>query len=82
MRKMSVGSSYASSRLENNRMPDKFPVGMKVLLVDDDSTCLAVVERMLLHCQYDGKIFFAFLCVPEIYAPFKLVLGFVGPYDY
>ncbi|CAL9158216.1 unnamed protein product [Musa hybrid cultivar] len=53
VRKMSVGSSYASSRLENNRMPDKFPVGMKVLLVDDDSTCLAVVERMLLHCQYD-----------------------------
>ncbi|RWV99652.1 hypothetical protein GW17_00037433, partial [Ensete ventricosum] len=55
VRKMSVGSSYASSRLENNRMPDKFPVGMKVLLVDDDLTCLAVVKRMLLHCQYDEQ---------------------------
>ncbi|RZR83288.1 hypothetical protein BHM03_00009876 [Ensete ventricosum] len=53
---MSVGSSYASSRLENNRMPDKFPVGMKVLLVDDDLTCLAVVKRMLLHCQYDEAV--------------------------
>ncbi|RRT52254.1 hypothetical protein B296_00049485 [Ensete ventricosum] len=50
---MSAGSSYASSKLESDRVPDKFPVGMKVLLVDDDLTCLAVVKRMLLHCQYD-----------------------------
>ncbi|CAL9064593.1 two-component response regulator ORR21 [Musa acuminata AAA Group] len=50
---MSVGSSYASSKLESDRVPDKFPVGMKILLVDDDPICLAVVQRMLLNCQYD-----------------------------
>ncbi|CAN6295947.1 unnamed protein product [Urochloa humidicola] len=30
-----------------------FPVGMKVLVVDDDPTCLLVLKRMLLDCQYD-----------------------------
>ncbi|WOL11613.1 two-component response regulator ORR21 [Canna indica] len=50
---MSVGTSYASSKMESDRAPDKFPVGMKVLLVDDDLTCLTVVKRMLLNCQYD-----------------------------
>ncbi|KAG6529190.1 two-component response regulator ORR21-like [Zingiber officinale] len=51
---MSGGSSYASSKkMESDMISDKFPVGMKVLLVDDDLTCLAVVKRMLLNCQYD-----------------------------
>ncbi|WOK93166.1 two-component response regulator ORR21 [Canna indica] len=50
---MSAVTSYASSKMENDRVPDKFPVGMKVLLVDDDSTCLAVVKRMLLNCKYN-----------------------------
>lgn len=62
---MSVGSSYASSKLESDRVPDKFPVGMKILLVDDDPICLAVVQRMLLNCQYDGELLFAPLFVPE-----------------
>ncbi|URD74139.1 response regulator [Musa troglodytarum] len=53
---MSAGSNYASSKLESDRVPDKFPVGMKVLLVDDDLTCLAVVKRMLLNCQYDEAV--------------------------
>jgi len=32
----------------------EFPVGMKVLVVDDDPTCLLVLKRMLLDCRYDG----------------------------
>jgi hypothetical protein len=32
-----------------------FPVGMKVLVVDDDPTCLVVLKRMLLECRYDGE---------------------------
>ncbi|KAL5210029.1 hypothetical protein ABZP36_005652 [Zizania latifolia] len=32
----------------------EFPVGMKVLVVDDDPTCLAVLKRMLLECRYDA----------------------------
>ncbi|XP_074570325.1 two-component response regulator ORR21-like isoform X2 [Curcuma longa] len=48
-----MGTGYASFKVEGDRVPDKFPVGMKILLVDDDLTCLAVVKRMLLNCQYD-----------------------------
>ena len=33
-----------------------FPVGMKVLVVDDDPTCLVVLKRMLLECRYDGEL--------------------------
>jgi two-component response regulator ARR-B family len=32
-----------------------FPVGMKVLVVDDDPTSLLVLKRMLDECRYDGK---------------------------
>jgi len=28
-----------------------FPVGLKVLVVDDDPTCLVVLKRMLLECR-------------------------------
>ncbi|XP_062223890.1 two-component response regulator ORR24-like [Phragmites australis] len=31
---------------------DQFPVGMRVLAVDDDPTCLKVLESLLLRCQY------------------------------
>jgi hypothetical protein len=33
---------------------DQFPVGMRVLAVDDDPTCLKVLENLLLRCQYHG----------------------------
>ncbi|KAJ7966244.1 Two-component response regulator [Quillaja saponaria] len=31
---------------------DQFPVGMRVLAVDDDPTCLLLLERLLRRCQY------------------------------
>ncbi|XP_058114124.1 two-component response regulator ORR24-like isoform X2 [Magnolia sinica] len=31
---------------------DRFPVGMRVLAVDDDPTCLKVLENLLRHCDY------------------------------
>lgn len=31
---------------------DRFPVGMRVLAVDDDPTCLKVLESLLLRCDY------------------------------
>ncbi|MED6135660.1 hypothetical protein PIB30_048759 [Stylosanthes scabra] len=31
---------------------DRFPVGMRVLAVDDDPTCLKVLENLLRKCQY------------------------------
>jgi hypothetical protein len=33
---------------------DQFPVGMRVLAVDDDPTCLKLLEKLLQHCQYHG----------------------------
>ncbi|XP_054819015.1 two-component response regulator ARR12-like [Prosopis cineraria] len=32
---------------------DQFPVGMRVLAVDDDPTCLYVLETLLRRCQYN-----------------------------
>lgn len=33
---------------------DKFPVGLRVLVVDDDPTCLRILEKMLRNCHYEG----------------------------
>ncbi|XP_045822780.1 two-component response regulator ARR12 isoform X2 [Trifolium pratense] len=35
-----------------NDLRDKFPIGMRVLAVDDDRTCLKILEKLLLKCQY------------------------------
>lgn len=35
---------------------DRFPVGMRVLAVDDDPTCLKVLENFLRKCQYQGLL--------------------------
>lgn len=32
-----------------------FPVGMRVLVVDDDPLCLMITERMLKRCSYSGE---------------------------
>ena len=33
---------------------DQFPAGLRVLVVDDDPTCLMILERMLRACLYEG----------------------------
>ncbi|KAK7265123.1 hypothetical protein RJT34_32739 [Clitoria ternatea] len=35
-----------------DKVQDCFPVGMRVLAVDDDKTCLKVLENLLRKCQY------------------------------
>lgn len=35
---------------------DQFPVGMRVLAVDDDPTCLFILENLLRKCQYQGLL--------------------------
>ncbi|CAL0323146.1 unnamed protein product [Lupinus luteus] len=35
---------------------DQFPIGMRVLAVDDDPTCLKLLERLLTRCQYDVTV--------------------------
>lgn len=34
---------------------DQFPAGLRVLVVDDDVTCLRILEQMLLRCRYYVK---------------------------
>lgn len=34
---------------------DEFPVGMRVLAVDDDPACLKILEALLRKCQYHGQ---------------------------
>jgi two-component response regulator (ARR-B family) len=33
---------------------DQFPAGLRVLVVDDDITCLRLLEKMLRRCLYHG----------------------------
>lgn len=40
---------------------DQFPAGLRVLVVDDDPTCLRILEKMLRTCLYEGNIQVLFL---------------------
>jgi two-component response regulator (ARR-B family) len=40
---------------------DDFPVGMHVLAVDDDRTCLKLLENLLRKCKYNGLLPFFFI---------------------
>ncbi|KAL8226997.1 hypothetical protein R6Q57_016829 [Mikania cordata] len=37
-------------------VPDKFPAGLRVLVVDDDPTCLMIIEKMMKKCNYEAII--------------------------
>lgn len=39
---------------------DQFPVGMRVLAVDDNPTCLRKLQELLLRCKYHGNLLFCF----------------------
>ncbi|KAK1408376.1 hypothetical protein QVD17_40099 [Tagetes erecta] len=38
--------------LKSASVGDKFPAGLRVLVVDDDPTCLMIIEKMLKNCNY------------------------------
>jgi two-component response regulator (ARR-B family) len=42
---------------------DDFPAGLRILVVDDDPTCLAILKKMLQQCSYQGVL----LCLIKIY---------------
>ncbi|PHU18492.1 Two-component response regulator ARR14 [Capsicum chinense] len=42
-------NSNNSDRVEKN----EFPAGLRVLVVDDDPTCLRILEQMLRNCHYE-----------------------------
>lgn len=41
---------------------DDFPVGMRVLAVDDDPICLKLLDTLLRKCHYHGM--YAYLFIP------------------
>ncbi|KAH7415817.1 hypothetical protein KP509_14G062100 [Ceratopteris richardii] len=45
-------SSWAITKVDDTLINDTFPVGLRVLVVDDDPICLLIVDRMLQRCQY------------------------------
>ncbi|RWW26149.1 hypothetical protein GW17_00009479 [Ensete ventricosum] len=47
----SFGSMTIEERMASR---DQFPVGMRVLAVDDDPICLRLLEALLRRCQYNG----------------------------
>ncbi|XP_021987215.1 two-component response regulator ARR1 isoform X2 [Helianthus annuus] len=52
----SSGGSWKSSAAAgggDSGVSDQFPAGLRVLVVDDDSTCLMILEKMLRHCKYE-----------------------------
>nr|KYP47281.1 Two-component response regulator ARR2 [Cajanus cajan] len=45
--------STSSSVKTGDTISDQFPAGLRVLVVDDDPTCLMILERMLRACLYE-----------------------------
>ncbi|KAG5011769.1 hypothetical protein AAZX31_09G039100 [Glycine max] len=47
------GSTSSSPLKAGDTVSDQFPAGLRVLVVDDDPTCLMILERMLRACLYE-----------------------------
>lgn len=52
-RSMSTASSSGAWK-SADAVSDQFPAGLRVLVVDDDPTCLMILEKMLRTCLYEG----------------------------
>lgn len=49
---MTVEGHFPVDSVGDDGSTDRFPVGMRVLAVDDDPICLKVIENILRRCQY------------------------------
>ncbi|XP_027902597.1 two-component response regulator ARR2-like isoform X2 [Vigna unguiculata] len=47
------GSTSSSPMKTGDAVSDQFPAGLRVMVVDDDPTCLRILERMLRACLYE-----------------------------
>ncbi|KAK4338910.1 hypothetical protein RND71_040372 [Anisodus tanguticus] len=90
---MNIGSgslvgvpSSASSWKSGDVVSDQFPVGLRVLVVDDDPTCLRILEKMLRNCHYEDLVFMSYagrevildLCLDVIIVRFKVHLSVIS----
>ncbi|KAE8730074.1 Two-component response regulator ARR14 [Hibiscus syriacus] len=48
----SCDGGFTSCKAEEVMISDQFPAGLRVLVVDDDFTCLRILEQMLRRCHY------------------------------
>ncbi|KAJ8564790.1 hypothetical protein K7X08_001250 [Anisodus acutangulus] len=48
----SMSGEGATCKSEATVVTDHFPVGLRVLVVDDDVVCLRIIEQMLRKCKY------------------------------
>lgn len=51
---VSMSNDGATCKSEATVVTDHFPVGLRVLVVDDDVVCLRIIEQMLRRCNYSG----------------------------
>ncbi|XP_055800721.1 two-component response regulator ORR21 [Solanum dulcamara] len=49
---VSMSKDGATCKSEATVVTDHFPVGLRVLVVDDDVVCLRIIEQMLRRCNY------------------------------
>ncbi|XP_015073982.1 two-component response regulator ARR14 isoform X2 [Solanum pennellii] len=49
---VSMSGDVATCKSEATVVTDHFPVGLRVLVVDDDVVCLRIIEQMLRRCKY------------------------------
>ncbi|XP_024534380.1 two-component response regulator ARR1 isoform X1 [Selaginella moellendorffii] len=72
-------SSPNLSTVSTDGSKDQFPVGMRVLVVDDDQTTLTILEAMLRRCRYNvttcGKATTALALLREHKNDFDLVIS-------
>lgn len=59
-----TGNYGASCNGADVAVLEKFPTGLRVLVVDDDHACLKIVEHMLRRCLYQGQ-FLLRVCLGE-----------------
>ncbi|XP_006355059.1 two-component response regulator ARR14 isoform X2 [Solanum tuberosum] len=49
---VSMSGDVATCKSEATVVTDHFPLGLRVLVVDDDVVCLRIIEQMLRRCKY------------------------------
>ncbi|MCI01117.1 two-component response regulator ARR1-like [Trifolium medium] len=52
--KGSISTVTSTATMKSGEGSDQFPAGLRVLVVDDDPTCLMILEKMLRTCLYEG----------------------------
>ena len=78
---MSTASSSTTWKA-NDVVPDQFPAGLRVLVVDDDPTCLVILEKMLRTCLYEGIFSLVSLfCFYSNYSSLPLFLLFFNRFS-